>query len=50
MVLRIELLSFLSFEEIIKISLLSREMYRMLDPNRALITTDRLNVKYKDVD
>ena len=47
-VLRIELLSFLTFEQIAKTALLSREMYRLLDPNRIFITTNKLHVKYKN--
>jgi len=32
--LRIELLAFFKFKELVKISLLSKEMYTFVDPNR----------------
>jgi len=46
--IRIELFQFLHFQDIVKVSLLCREMYRFVDPNRASIYTDQyLNVMYK---
>ena len=50
--MRVEFLSFLNFGEIVKMSLLCREMYRHCDPNRIHIESydHDLKVKYKNQD
>ena len=39
--LRIELLQFFTFEEIVKFALICRETYKFVDPNRGKIDTDK---------
>ena len=47
--LRIEILQFLTFEEIYNFGKLSRETYRFVDINRGKITTDtKLNIIYNE--
>jgi len=50
--MRVEFLPFFKFGEIVKMSLLCREMYRHLDPNRIHIKTydHDLKLTYKNMD
>ncbi len=44
-ILRVQLLQFLKFEEIAKMALFCRELGKLIDPNRELIVTDnQLNI------
>ena len=47
--MRIELLQFLEFSEIVKVALLNKTFNELIDPNKGYITTDNeMNVKWID--
>lgn len=45
-VLREEMLQFVTFQDMVKLALLSKELYTLIDPNRGIIdkTDDKLNM------